>query len=130
LAAKFYAACQAGDVAGLQSLLAAGLTFQGDGGGKAPATTRVVVGIEKVARLLLGLTAQGFAAGMLATPVQVNGQPGAMLTTADGLIINVFSLDIADGLVQAIHAVVNPDKLRHLGEVADVRALTRQLRKR
>ena len=43
-------------------------------------------------------------------------------------ITNVFSLDIADGAVQTIRSVINPDKLRHLGPVADVYALFRQRR--
>jgi hypothetical protein len=36
--------------------------------------------------------------------------------------------DIADGAVQTIRSVINPDKLRHLGPVADVYALLRQRR--
>jgi hypothetical protein len=31
-----------------------------------------------------------------------------------------------EGLVRTIRSVINPDKLRHLGPVADVRALFRQ----
>jgi RNA polymerase sigma-70 factor (ECF subfamily) len=46
----------------------------------------------------------------------------------DGRIVNVISLDIADGLVQTIRSVLNPDKLRHLGPLADVRGLLRQRR--
>ena len=38
----------------------------------------------------------------------------------------VISLDIADGQIQAVSAIVNPDKLRHLGPVADLRALRRE----
>jgi RNA polymerase sigma-70 factor (ECF subfamily) len=37
----------------------------------------------------------------------------------------VLALDIADGQIQAIRSIVNPDKLRHLGEVADLGALLR-----
>ena len=33
------------------------------------------------------------------------------------------ALDIADGRIQAVRSVVNPEKLRHLGEVADLNAL-------
>ena len=50
----------------------------------------------------------------------VNGQPGAITHDAEGRVINVFALDIADGKVQAIRSVINPDKLRHLGTVSDV----------
>jgi hypothetical protein len=32
----------------------------------------------------------------------------------------VVELDVADGVVQTIRAVVNPDKLGHIGPVSDV----------
>jgi hypothetical protein len=38
-------------------------------------------------------------------------------------VISVFSLDVADGVVQAINSVVNPDKLGHLGPVSDLARL-------
>lgn len=128
LAEKFFAAVQLGDVAGLQQLLAADVTFAGDGGGKAPATARVVAGVDKVSRLLLSLMQQAIDYGITMRAVEVNGQPGAIFMTPGGLISNIVCLDIADGQVQAIHGVVNPDKLRHLGPVADLRALVHQLR--
>ena len=53
----------------------------------------------------------------------VNGQPGAVLYDADGRVVGVVELDIADGLVQAIRAVANPDKLGHIGPVSDVARL-------
>ena len=35
-------------------------------------------------------------------------------------------LDVADGQIQAVSSIVNPDKLRHLGPVADLNALLRK----
>jgi RNA polymerase sigma-70 factor (ECF subfamily) len=46
--------------------------------------------------------------------VDVNGQPGVIVHDGDGSTITVVSLDIAEGRVQTVRAVVNPDKLRHL----------------
>ena len=46
--------------------------------------------------------------------VDVNGQPGVIVTAADSGIVAVVSIDIARGEVQAVRAVVNPDKLSHL----------------
>ena len=63
--------------------------------------------------------------GAYARLAWVNGQPGAVSYDAEGRVINVFQLDIADGLVQAIRSVVNPDKLRHLGPLSDVALLAR-----
>jgi RNA polymerase sigma-70 factor (ECF subfamily) len=45
----------------------------------------------------------------------VNGQPGALLLAGDGSVISVMSLDVAEGRIQGIRSVVNPDKLRHVG---------------
>ena len=58
-------------------------------------------------------------------PREVNGQPGAVFLDGEGRVTNVWSLEIAGGAVQAVRSVINPDKLRHLGPVADVRALAR-----
>jgi hypothetical protein len=38
-------------------------------------------------------------------------------------VFAVFELEVADGVVQAIRAVVNPDKLRHVGPVSDAARL-------
>jgi RNA polymerase sigma-70 factor, ECF subfamily len=130
LADRFFAAVEVGDVAGLQTMLAADVTFTGDGGGKAPAIARAVVGVVNVARFMRGLSGLGVEMGMVSRALDVNGEPGTIFTSADGLILGVLSLDIAEGQVQAIHAVVNPDKLQHLGPVGDLRALVEQARAR
>ena len=57
--------------------------------------------------------------------MEVNGQPGALLLTGDGRLIGVLALDIADGQIQGIRSIVNPEKLGHVGPVADVWALLR-----
>ena len=56
--------------------------------------------------------------------VEVNGQPGALVLDPEGRLVNVLALDIADGQVQAIRSIVNPDKLRHLGPVANLGELS------
>ena len=54
----------------------------------------------------------------------MNGQPGAILMAGGG-VVSVMALDIADGRIQGIRSIVNPDKLGHVGEVADWVALVR-----
>ena len=66
---------------------------------------------------------------MTITPHEVNGQPGAAVVDSEGRIVNVFSLDIVEGVVQTVRSVINPDKLRHLGPVADIRALLDERRR-
>ena len=59
----------------------------------------------------------------------MNGQPGAVFLDAAGKVISVMALDIAGGQIQAVRAIVNPDKLRHLGPLGDVSALFVGLRR-
>jgi len=114
LARRFFAACEQGDMAGLERLLADDVVFNGDGGGKAPAVRRPVEGRVQVLRFLGALLRQGAAQDARIEPVEVNGQPGAQLIGGDGRLVSVLALDIADGHIQAMHNVLNPDKLRHL----------------
>jgi len=129
LAARFFAAVGDGDLDGLVELLAADVVVYGDGGGKAPQWAAPIVGVDRVARLFAGLGLQMRDLGIRVERRQVNGQPGAIVLDPDGRLTNVFSLDIVDGAVQTIRSVINPDKLRHIGPVADVRALLRRQRK-
>ena len=110
----------------LLALLAPDVVFRGDGGGKAQAVGRPLVGRERVLRLLGGLFRRGRFLGATIRPAWVNGEPGGVTYDARGHVINVFALDIADGRVQAIRSVVNPDKLGHLGPVSDVARLRKR----
>jgi RNA polymerase sigma-70 factor (ECF subfamily) len=126
LAARFFAAVVDGDMDGLVETLAADVVVYGDGGGKAPQWSVPIVGVDRVAQLFAGLGRQLRELGITLERAQVNGQPGAVFRAPDGAITNVFALDIAGGAVQTVRSVINPDKLRHLGPVANVRALLRR----
>ena len=130
LAARFFAAVQEGSVDELARMLAADAVVVGDGGGKAPQWKTPIVGAERVAKLLAGTGAQIRAFGLRLEQRRVNGQPGAILRTQDGAIAVVWTVEIVDGAVQTLRSVINPDKLRHLGPVADARALLRAHRDR
>jgi RNA polymerase sigma-70 factor (ECF subfamily) len=130
LAQRFLAAFTDGDVDGLVSLLAADVVVQGDGGGHQPSWPNAIVGRDKVARLLAAMAADIRRLGVSVRPVEVNGQPGATIHAADGGLINVITIDIADGVVQTVRSVINPDKLHHLGRLADRQALLDQRARR
>jgi RNA polymerase sigma-70 factor (ECF subfamily) len=124
LARGFFAAVQEGDLTALEKLLAEDVVLHGDGGGKAPALARALHGRARVVRTLLAWSkVAARVGGVQMSPVEVNGQPGAVVRDPDGLLINVMALDIAEGRIQAVSSVVNPDKLRHLGPLADIPAL-------
>jgi RNA polymerase sigma-70 factor (ECF subfamily) len=100
----------------------------GDAGGKAPALSRIVVGVEKVARLLAAIFADLARVGATLERSEVNGQPGAILRDREGRVAFTFVLDLLGGRIQTVRSVGNPDKLRHLGPVADAWALHREVK--
>ena len=127
VARQFFAAMSAGDLDALMRLVAPDVVVVGDGGGKAPQWATAITGVDRVARLVAGVGRQISEFGLRLEFREVNGQPGAVVRAPNGSITNVFALEVADGLVQALRSVINPDKLRHLGAVADVRALAAEL---
>jgi RNA polymerase sigma-70 factor (ECF subfamily) len=126
LAQLFFAAVEEGDTHGLVRLLADDVVVYGDGGGRAPSWPRPIRGREQVGRLLVAVAALARGAGLRLHPTRVNGQPGARFLDREGRLVSVLSLDIADGAVQTVRSIINPDKLGHLGPLADVRALLRE----
>jgi RNA polymerase sigma-70 factor (ECF subfamily) len=119
LAREFFAAAETGEVATLERLLADDVAFYGDGGGKAPAVLKPVTGSIQVARFVIGIVRQVHQQGGRVEPVEVNGQPGARLVASDGRLATVLDLTIADGRIQSVRNVLNPDKLGHLGPLFD-----------
>ena len=129
LAQRFFAAARAGDLAGLESLLAHDVELRGDGGGKVPAIGRMLRGRSRVAHTVTNwLHALARFPEVTMSPVEVNGAPGAIFRDGQDRVLGVWALDVADGQVTGIHSVVNPDKLGHLGPVGDALAIIRAAR--
>ncbi|MFD5086802.1 RNA polymerase sigma-70 factor [Kitasatospora sp. NPDC058201] len=129
LATRFLGALKDGDVGGLRHLLAADVQLVGDSGGKAPQLARAVVGAESVARLLGTVFPLLARVDVSFEPHQVNGQPGAIFRDRDGRVLYVLVLDVLDGRIQTVRSVINPDKLGHLGPVADAWAVDREAKR-
>jgi len=127
LAARFFGALREGDVEGLREMLAADVQLAGDGGGMAPALARTIFGAEKVARVLASMFPWLVRIDVAMEPREVNGQPGAIFRDRDGKVLSTLTLDVLDGQIQAIRSVNNPEKLRHLGPVADAWAAAREI---
>lgn len=112
LTERFLAAAAGGDLAGLMELLAPDVRLVGDSGGKSRAPLRVLEGADHVGRFLLGAAVKGVG-DMTVRFLELNGGP-AVLVLSGGRPDSVFQLDVADGRVQAVYIVRNPDKLRSL----------------
>jgi RNA polymerase sigma-70 factor, ECF subfamily len=126
LAERFFIALREGDVDGLRALLAADVQIIADGGGKAPALGRSITGAEKAARALASIVPWLVRVKVMLEPREVNGQPGAIFRDRDGKVLSTMALDVLDGQIQTIRSVSNPDKLGHVGPVADARAVLRE----
>jgi RNA polymerase sigma-70 factor (ECF subfamily) len=125
LAARFFDAFRVGDVDGLRALLAADVQMLADSGDQGPRWGKGIFGVDKVLRVLAGLVSFGQIGGVV-EPHEVNGQPGAIFRDRDNKVVNTWTLDIVDGQIQTIRTVINPDKLAHVGPVADARAVLRE----
>ena len=124
LAQRFLAAAEQGDLAGLESLLAADVQLTGDGGGKVPALARSLSGRTRVARTIITwLRLASRLPGASWEHTEVNGGAGIVFRDSGGGLISVIALDVADGQIASINSVVNPEKLAHLGPVGDFRSL-------
>ena len=109
-------------------LLADDVVTYGDGGGKAPQWPGPIAGAARVAQLFASLGQQARGLGVWFDRQEVNGQPGVVVRDRDGAVVSVWAVEIRDGAIRAIRSVINPDKLRHLGPLADVRALAARRR--
>lgn len=123
VAEQFFRVFETGETAGLVQLLADDVVFHGDGGGNGWGIKHPVVGKLQVTRFLGGLLRQLVRLQGRLEPAEINGGPGVLVRTADGALVNVISFDVVDGKIAAFRSVINHDKLRHLGRLADLDAL-------
>ncbi|MGI5288158.1 RNA polymerase sigma-70 factor [Nonomuraea polychroma] len=122
---RFINASANGDLDALIELLSSEVTMVSDGGGKARAALRVITGTEKVGRYLLSINTPASIARFMASigmaeiaglsfgVAEVNNGP-AIVISVDGKVITVISLLVADGKIETIYLLANPEKIAHL----------------
>jgi len=108
---RFLEACTSGDMDGLLALLAEDITLWSDGGGKVRAALNPLRGSDRVARFLLGILREA-PPDLVVRRARINGQTGLIGYFGDGRPQSAVTLDVADGRIQAIRIIVNPEKLR------------------
>lgn len=112
VARVFMDALQSGDLDALRRALAEDAVLISDGGAKARAARRPILGRERIARMFARLSAKSYRPHRL-LPATVNGLPGLIVATSDGPT-GTFALELAGDLIRRIYVVRNPDKLRHV----------------
>jgi RNA polymerase sigma-70 factor (TIGR02957 family) len=112
---RFLAAAAGGDIDQLMMVLAPDVTLISDGGGKAKAPLRPIVGAAKVARFLAAISAQPYmgieTSDMTVELAEINGGLGTLITVGGKPIAAVTTV-VAGGRITEIELVANPDKLR------------------
>jgi RNA polymerase sigma-70 factor (TIGR02957 family) len=111
---RFLAAAAGGDIEGLMTVLAPNVELLSDGGGKTRAALRPVVGADKVARYIAGISSRPYMGIELSDvsfeAAEINGGPGTLVTVGEKALA-VLTLTVADGRITAIQLLINPDKL-------------------
>lgn len=106
----FLGAVVEGDLGRLMDMLTDDVVHISDGGAERHAARRPVVGADRVARLLVNLTARGMEAGDDLHWIRVNGQVG-LYVVRDGEPNLLAVVSWRDGRVAELLALVNPTKL-------------------
>jgi DNA-directed RNA polymerase specialized sigma24 family protein len=114
IAKAFFHATNNGDVASLRALLADGVILTADGGGKANAWLRPIIGLDRIVRLFSGLYRKLTLPPVLVRWSRIDSLPGYISYERDGTL-QTTALEIEDGRITAVYITRNPDKLAKLG---------------
>ncbi len=111
---SFLAALRTGDVSGITELLHESVAAYGDGGVKAFAAARPVVGVDQVAKFMLGLR-KLLPAEFVPDVEVINGEAALVIRAAGAAaasgVFSTLSIETDGERIYAIRSVVNPDKL-------------------
>ncbi|WP_313001968.1 sigma-70 family RNA polymerase sigma factor [Brevundimonas sp.] len=118
IARAFYVASNQGDLEGLRALLADAVVLRADGGGKAHAWLRPIIGFDRVTRLFAALRHKlTRVPAVLVDWVWIDGLPGYVSYERDGAL-QTTALEIEDGRIVSIFITRNPDKLAQAERIA------------
>lgn len=107
---EFLNACLTNNAAALKELLKEDVVIYSDGGGKVVAARRILTGIERVRKFILGIARKTLGIWSEATIVQVNQTPGLLMPDENGIYM-VLVPEFHDDKVVSIFIVRNPDKI-------------------
>ncbi|HEU4935133.1 MAG TPA: RNA polymerase sigma-70 factor [Vicinamibacterales bacterium] len=118
IAERFARAFSTGDASELTALLTSDVGMWSDGGGKATAARRPLIGRDEVVNFLVGLHRIGENTGLIRdaslTIEDINSEPALVLRVA-ARMESIFVLSIDNDAISGIRVVRNPDKLTRIG---------------
>ncbi|MCP3773919.1 RNA polymerase sigma-70 factor [Paenibacillus sp. MZ04-78.2] len=113
LVRSFLKAVSTGDVLQFIHLLTEDAVLYSDGGGKARAALRPILGANRIAAFLLGIASKGTVLTR-SVPVSFNRGAGLLVDGSHSRIAILFEFEGTQ--IRTMYFVNNPDKLRHLPE--------------
>ncbi|MEZ5398452.1 MAG: RNA polymerase sigma factor SigJ [Bryobacteraceae bacterium] len=114
----FFQASAEGDTAAIERMLHEDAVFTGDGGGKAPAAMRPVMGPERIAKLMAGLGRLA-PADLRVKWITVNGGAPAMVAWSGGAVITLGLCEFEGDRIRRVFFIRNPDKLERFRAIFD-----------
>lgn len=115
---EFIDATSCGNMDGLLKIFSQEISVHTDGGGKASALLNPVYGRENTARLLIGASKKFRPVKAEIRIADINGQPG-FLGIVEGRVETIVALDVADGKINKVYILRNPDKLQRMPALSD-----------
>lgn len=106
---RFLRACFEGDLTALLAVLAPDVVMTNDGGGKARAALRPVLGADRGARFILGIRARGELEGIRFEAAELNGEPGLLGVVGERVQVAVI-VQVAGGRVTRLLSFHNPER--------------------
>jgi RNA polymerase sigma-70 factor (ECF subfamily) len=121
VADRFLTALLGGDMQSLMDVLAPGAVLLSDGGGKATAARKPVIGADNIARFLAGI-AKTPVPDMRVESLSLNGMPALIVYSGDRVDL-VGLVESNNEQVTGVYLVRNPDKLGATTEAGTFRTL-------
>ncbi len=110
---RFVDAIMTQDKAALMAVLSADVAWTSDGGGKARAALKPILGAEHAARFALGIFGRHLVQVRF-TPITVNGESGLALYSR-GQLIAIMSIRTDGSHILDVFSMLNPEKLSQIG---------------
>jgi RNA polymerase sigma-70 factor, ECF subfamily len=108
---RFMAAAESGDFNAIKSMFTPDALMTSDGGGKAIAVFRPLLGAERIARLWWAISRRPEAPGIERRLVRINGEIGLAFYFR-GRLHSVATIDTDGQRIHNYYSISNPDKLR------------------